>query len=81
MAHTGSAEFGNTALEVTGDSVLLRELPTTQQVWMSHNDEVTVVPDGFAPVASTAGAAVAAMEIDDEHANCEMTDYAIGIGV
>jgi GMP synthase (glutamine-hydrolysing) len=62
VGRTGSAEFGNTAMNVTGDSVLLRELPDSQQVWMSHNDEVTVVPEGFVPVASTAGATVAAME-------------------
>ncbi|MEA1902863.1 MAG: glutamine-hydrolyzing GMP synthase, partial [Actinomycetota bacterium] len=62
VAHTGNAEFGSTALEVTGDSVLLRDLPASQSVWMSHNDEVTSVPDGFACVASTDGASVAAME-------------------
>jgi len=31
-------------------------------VWMSHNDQVTEVPDGFLCVATTAGASVAAME-------------------
>jgi GMP synthase (glutamine-hydrolysing) len=62
VANTGSAEFGKTSLEVTGDSLLMSGLPATQQVWMSHNDEVTGVPPGFVSVASTDGARVAAME-------------------
>jgi GMP synthase (glutamine-hydrolysing) len=62
VAHTGGAEFGKTDLEVTGDSVLLAGLPVSQQVWMSHNDEVTTAPPGFVCVARTAGAEVAAME-------------------
>jgi GMP synthase (glutamine-hydrolysing) len=65
VANTGSAEFGKTSLEVTGDSLLMNGLPTTQQVWMSHNDEVTGVPPGFVSVASTDGARVAAMENRD----------------
>ncbi|HWB88903.1 MAG TPA: glutamine-hydrolyzing GMP synthase [Acidimicrobiia bacterium] len=62
VANTGDAEYGNTTLEVTGDSVLLAGLPGTEQVWMSHRDQVTVAPPGFAAVATTPGAAVAAME-------------------
>ncbi|HXV71419.1 MAG TPA: glutamine-hydrolyzing GMP synthase [Acidimicrobiia bacterium] len=62
VANTGSAEFGKTSLDVTGDSLLMSGLPAIQQVWMSHNDEVTGVPQGFISVASTAGAQVAAME-------------------
>jgi GMP synthase (glutamine-hydrolysing) len=62
VANTGSAEYGNTNLAVTGDSVLLRDLPKEQQVWMSHQDQVTEAPEGFATVATTEGARVAAME-------------------
>jgi GMP synthase (glutamine-hydrolysing) len=62
VAHNGDAEYGNTSLEVTADSVLLRELPKAQQVWMSHRDQVTEVPPGFTSVATTDGASVAAME-------------------
>jgi GMP synthase (glutamine-hydrolysing) len=65
VANTGGAEFGNTALEVTGDSLLLAELPSSQQVWMSHRDQVTGVPPGFVGVATSEGAAVAAMEDRD----------------
>lgn len=62
VANTGGAEYGNTTLEVTGGSVLLAELPSTQQVWMSHRDQVTAAPPGFVAVATSEGAAVAAME-------------------
>ena len=62
VANTGDAEYGNTSLQIIGDSLLLSELPTTQQVWMSHRDQVTGVPPGFVGTATSAGAAVAAME-------------------
>jgi GMP synthase (glutamine-hydrolysing) len=62
VSNTGNAEFGKTALEVTSSSVLFRDLPSSQDVWMSHRDEVTEAPPGFTQVASTGGAAVAAME-------------------
>jgi GMP synthase (glutamine-hydrolysing) len=65
VANTGTAEYGNTTLRVTGDSVLLKELPSEQQVWMSHRDQVTVPPDGFVAVATSDGASVAAMEDRD----------------
>ncbi len=62
VTNTGDAEYGNTAMDVTADSVLLSGLPGSQTVWMSHKDQVTVAPEGFVCVASTGGAAVAAME-------------------
>ncbi|HEX5696007.1 MAG TPA: glutamine-hydrolyzing GMP synthase, partial [Acidimicrobiia bacterium] len=65
VANSGNAEYGNTTLRVTADSVLLRELPSEQQVWMSHRDQVTGPPDGFVSVATSDGARVAAMEDRD----------------
>ena len=62
VVNTGGAEYGNTALEVVGDSVLLAELPSSQQVWMSHRDQVIGVPPGFVCVGKSDGSAVAAME-------------------
>jgi GMP synthase (glutamine-hydrolysing) len=62
VAHTGGREFGRTQLAIGGGSTLLRDLPTAQSVWMSHGDAVTEPPPGFAVVASTAGAPVAAFE-------------------
>jgi GMP synthase (glutamine-hydrolysing) len=65
VANTGTAEYGNTTLHVTGDSVLLKELPAEQQVWMSHRDQVTTPPSGFVAVATSDGSRVAAMEDRD----------------
>jgi len=65
VANTGEAEYGNTSLQRTGDSVLLDGLPSELQVWMSHSDQVTEPPPGFRSVATTPGAAVAAMEGPD----------------
>jgi GMP synthase (glutamine-hydrolysing) len=62
VAHTGGSEFGRTTLGVTDPGVLLRGLPGTQLVWMSHGDAVTVPPPGFAVTAASAGAPVAAFE-------------------
>jgi GMP synthase (glutamine-hydrolysing) len=62
VANTGSAEYGNTTLEVTRSSLLLKDLPGEQQVWMSHQDQVVEPPEGFVAVATTPGSRVAAME-------------------
>ncbi len=62
VTNTGSAEYGNTALEVTRSSMLLKDLPREQQVWMSHQDQVVEPPEGFVSVATTPGSRVAAME-------------------
>ena len=65
VANTGEAEYGSTPLVRTGDSILLRDLPTEQQVWMSHRDQVTEPPPGFRAVATSPGSVVAAMESPD----------------
>ena len=63
VARTGSAEFGRTALDVVGgDPTLFHGLPREQSVWMSHNDAVSVAPDGFDVVARTTDTPVAAFE-------------------
>jgi GMP synthase (glutamine-hydrolysing) len=62
VSHTGRSEFGRTTLAVGDPGVLLRGLPSVQQVWMSHGDAVTTPPPGFSVSASTSGAPVAAFE-------------------
>ncbi len=56
------AEYGRATLTVAGQSLLLRDLPEEQAVWMSHRDAVAEPPVGFEVVASTADSPVAAME-------------------
>jgi len=64
VANTGVGEYGRTELTVSApDAVVFGGgQPTTQQVWMSHFDSISVPPDGFSITASTPGAPVAAME-------------------
>ena len=42
---------------------LMRDLPATTQVWMSHGDTITRVPEGYGIVASTEDVRVAAFQI------------------
>jgi GMP synthase (glutamine-hydrolysing) len=58
---TGVREYGKTDLQASG-GVLLRELPPSQVVWMSHADAVARAPDGFRVTARTEATPVAAME-------------------
>jgi GMP synthase (glutamine-hydrolysing) len=62
VAHTGGREFGGTAVTLEPDSVLFRDLPAAQDVWMSHGDCVSVAPQGFVVTGGSPGAPVAAFE-------------------
>jgi GMP synthase (glutamine-hydrolysing) len=62
VADTGGSEFGRTVLRIGQPGALFAGQPDTQQVWMSHGNEVTRAPEGFQVSASTAGAPVAAFE-------------------
>ena len=62
VARTGVAEYGRTALEVTGPSGLFAGLPSEQDVWMSHGDSIVRAPEGFKVTAQTGAVPIAAME-------------------
>jgi len=62
VARTGVAEYGRTALELTSASPLFGDLPTAQDVWMSHGDSIVAAPPGFRVTARTAAVPVAALE-------------------
>jgi GMP synthase (glutamine-hydrolysing) len=65
VAHTGLGEYGSTHARISDtDSTLFNGQPAEQSVWMSHGDSATVAPEGMRVTASTAGAAVAAVEDD-----------------
>jgi GMP synthase (glutamine-hydrolysing) len=65
VARTGIGEYGRTELQLLTSSPLFEELPTTQDVWMSHADSITEPPPGFRVLASTAAVPVAALEDAD----------------
>ena len=60
-----SREYGRAMLEVVEpDDPLMREMPAISQVWMSHGDTITSVPDDFEIIASTSNVRVAAYRIN-----------------
>jgi len=62
VAATGQREYGGTTVAVEPGSELLKDLPASSTVWMSHGDAVTRAPDGFRVTASTDQIPIAAME-------------------
>ena len=62
VAHSEVGEYGKATLKRAGKSRLLDGTPQEQQVWMSHRDAVSEVPEGFTVTASTDVCPVAAME-------------------
>lgn len=60
-------EYGRAKLgTVNADSPLLRDIDPHSQVWMSHADTITRVPDHFRVIASTDTVHVAAFQVDGE---------------
>ena len=58
-------EYGRAVLTRTAPSSLLTaDLPATHDVWMSHFDAITEVPEGFRATATTPDAPVAVLEDD-----------------
>lgn len=62
VAKTGLSEFGRTSASIERPGTLLRFVPESVSVWMSHGDSVVRAPEGFLPLARTAGAPIAAFE-------------------
>ena len=68
-------EYGYAQVRARGHSALLREIEdhTTPEgyglldVWMSHGDRVTRLPDGFMPIAETDNAPLAGMADESRH--------------
>src|ERR1043166_8828569 len=67
-AHT--REYGHAKLKVmSGQTALFNELPFELDVWMSHGDHVTRLPDGFEATATT-GELYGAMEAPSRGIYC-----------
>src|SRR6184192_571807 len=58
---TGVSEFGKTGLHVD-ESLLFRDTPVEQTVWMSHRDSVVAPPVGARVVAGSPSTPIAAFE-------------------
>lgn len=62
VEHAEMREFGKTAVTVNTASPLFKGLQSEEIVWMSHQDFVAAIPDGFEVVAHTENCPVAAMQ-------------------
>lgn len=57
------SEYGQAFIDIVQpDSPLFKGLPEKEQVWMSHGDLVTKVPEGFEVVATSPSCPIASME-------------------
>ena len=57
VAGSGSGEFGKTDIELDPGAVLFHGVEPAHTCWMSHNDSVTRLPEGFRATASKIGRA------------------------
>lgn len=55
-------EYGRAHITISAGSLLFKDLPHTQTVWMSHGDKVEKTPDEFTIIASSPNANIAAIE-------------------
>ena len=62
----GSREYGRALLRVTADSPLFRGVSPQTQVWMSHGDTISALPEGAQVIASTADVENAAYQFQEE---------------
>jgi GMP synthase (glutamine-hydrolysing) len=68
VAPAAHREFGHALVHVTApDAALFGGVPADLRVWASHGDYVQAVPDGFAVVATSANAPIAAMQDPSRH--------------
>ena len=62
-----SREYGRAHLSsIDTANPLMRDIPVGSQVWMSHGDTITSIPDNFKIIASTDKVAIAAYQVEGE---------------
>ena len=63
----GTREYGRAHLvKFDTENPLLKGIPANSQVWMSHGDTITAIPDNFKVIASTEKVNIAAYQITGE---------------
>jgi GMP synthase (glutamine-hydrolysing) len=62
VAHAPQREYGHAVVRVEREAPLFASVPGELRVWASHGDFVAEAPSGFAVLATSANAPVAAME-------------------
>jgi GMP synthase (glutamine-hydrolysing) len=68
VAPAAHREYGHAVITISdADSPLLRDLPTSMPVWMSHGDHVVELPPGFRSIAQSESSPVAVMADEAGH--------------
>lgn len=63
----GHSEFGHATVNCIYDCQLLKDIPPSCSVWMSHGDKVDTLPEGFELLGYSANAPVAIMGNLEKH--------------
>lgn len=66
VENSDSREYGRAMMSVKADSPLFKGIPQTSQVWMSHGDTITRLPEGAVVIGSTDDVDNAAYHIEGE---------------
>ena len=59
-------EFGRAAIRVDSDTLLFKDVPECSNIWMSHGDHLTKLPEGYEVIAHTSNAPIAAVRSTKE---------------
>lgn len=67
VEQAGTREYGRANLSwIEAGNPLFRDFTEGSQVWMSHGDSITALPEGWRPIASTSSVKNAAFQAGDE---------------
>ena len=62
----GQGEYGFAEINIDDDRKLFQNVSKCSQVWMSHMDRVTKIPDGWHALAHSSNGVIAAMSNEDQ---------------
>ncbi|MFA1819495.1 glutamine-hydrolyzing GMP synthase [Virgibacillus oceani] len=60
-------EYGKALIDLKGESILFKDTPENQTVWMSHGDKVIEAPQSFTIDATSPSTPIAAMSLAEEN--------------
>lgn len=66
VARSAHREYGRSAISVNDSNELFTDMDDHSQVWMSHGDTITHLPEDFSTIAHTQDIPVAAFKIADQ---------------
>lgn len=55
-------EYGRASMEIKQEDAIFNSIPNKSQVWMSHSDSITSLPEGFTVLSTTESIPVAAFK-------------------